>query len=353
VTDAISVIAVDDLQIIIEPKIPTSHLIYLLEASGQVPRIGGTSAHLARQRSFWELVARWYVTALEQLLRSDLIRDYRLTRDALNVVRGRIDTRKTVLDFLSDKALVTCEFEKFDHDNPLNRVLLAAARTVAASTVLIEDVRRRARRVTSRMDGVGLLEPGDLRSTLERRSAHYREPVTLAAHVLEGHGRGLETGGSLSRSFLFRTPDLVEEGIRRTLAITLGDRWHIIKHGIQLGSTTMKVTPDLLFEGGLATGDVKYKLTDREWNTGDFYQAIAFATAFRARAGCVISFAKPDAAPLPQVPVGDVELTSLTWSAEETSEPQESALRLATQVEDWLSKTHERRTATPTTRVVP
>ena len=51
----------------------------------------------------------------------------------------------------------------------------------------------------------------------------------------------------------------------------------------------MTLNPDLVFEAGLVTGDVKYKLPT-EWDRGDLYQAVVFATGFRARQAALIHF---------------------------------------------------------------
>jgi 5-methylcytosine-specific restriction endonuclease McrBC regulatory subunit McrC len=341
VSDAVGVIAVEDLQIVVEPKIPPRHLIYLLEASGQTPRLGESTASLAMDSSFWELVARWYVAALEQLLRLDLVRDYRSQRDRLGVVRGRVDAAKTALALLHGEALISCEFDEFDQDNALNRVLLAAARAVAGSVLLTYEVRRRALRVASRMSGIGTLRPGDLTAVLERRTAHYREPIALAANVLAGDARALEHGRNPARSFLFRTPDLVEEGLRRCVAALLAPRWQVEKRGLRLGNTPLTFTPDLLFNEGLATGDVKYKLAQPEWNQADLYQAVAFATAFRARAAVVVSFRTPGARTPAPVPVGPVRVAHITWRADDEIAPADAASELAANVDQWLTKVRD------------
>ena len=336
VNDAVGVIAVDGLQIIVEPKIPTSHLIFLLEASGQVPRLSASAASLNPGQSFWELVAQWYVAALEQLLRIDLIRDYRERRDVLSVVRGRVDAPRTVGAFLRGRIEVSCEFEEFDQDNALNRVLLAAARVVTGSPLLSPELRRRALRSVQRMADIGAIRPSDLSAVLERRTAHYEEPVALATSVLAGHARTLQPGGEVARTFLFRTPELVEEGLRATLATLLGADWTVEKRGLKLGDTGLTLTPDLLFNGGLATGDVKYKLTSSDWVQSDLYQAVAFATAFRSTAASVISFREPAAGNPRTVPVGPVLVTSLTWNADVELPPQAAASELAESAESWL-----------------
>ena len=76
VSGAVGAIAVGDLQVIVRPKIPMDHFIYLLDRSGQLPRLDATKAALATDDSFWDLVARWYLDQLQQVVGRSL-RDYR------------------------------------------------------------------------------------------------------------------------------------------------------------------------------------------------------------------------------------------------------------------------------------
>jgi 5-methylcytosine-specific restriction enzyme subunit McrC len=337
VSDAVGAVSVGDLDIVVDPKIPAAHLIHLLEASNQVPRLGDAEAHLDPDRSFWDLVARWYIAAMEGLLRRDLVRDYRRERATLGSVRGTVDVRRTLTNLLKGTVGVTCEFEEFDQNNPLNRVLLAAIKVVAGSPVLTEALRRRALRIAYRMDGIGTPEPGDGLGALERRTVHYREPVALALHILAGTGRALEHGKLAAHSFLFRTPELVEEGVRNLLLVGLEGTHQVVKRGLQLGQSGVSLTPDLVFDGGVATGDVKYKLYKSDWFMSDLYQAVAFATAFRARSACVVGFQTASSARPPSVPVGEVVVTPISWKATNGIPAQESAATLVHDVSKWLS----------------
>src|SRR4029453_5812315 len=99
-------------------------------------------------RSLWELVATWFVDAAEQVLRKDLIRDYRPHIATLPLVRGRIQALTTSRALLKGQVAITCEFDEFDEDNPLNRLLLAAALAVGGSQILPADLRGGARRIS-------------------------------------------------------------------------------------------------------------------------------------------------------------------------------------------------------------
>ena len=232
---------------------------------------------------------------------------------------------------------ITCEFDEFDEDNSLNRLLLAAALAVGGSQILPADLRQRARRISLRLDGVGRLRPQDLRAVVDRRTDYYRDAVALAKSILASAGRSLEEGPEAAWSFLIRTPEMVEAGLRQVLAVGLSQRWQVAKGHLQLPGSTKTLNPDLVFGDGLAVGDVKYKLTGQDWNTGDLYQTVSFAAVYRTRRALLISFS-PDAEVLPELTVGDIRVTHMPWQASRGTSPEDAANLLVAQVSTWLDQ---------------
>ena len=94
--------------------------------------------------SLWDLVAAWFIDAAERLLRLGLIKDYREVNDVLPIARGRIRPIETARLYNSGRVALHCDFDEFDHDNALNRVVKAAALAVAGSKMLKPDLRRRS-----------------------------------------------------------------------------------------------------------------------------------------------------------------------------------------------------------------
>ncbi len=336
VRDAVGVVAVGDLQIIVQPKIASEHLFYLLAASKEIPRLDKGAAELASSANLWDLVALWFVDALEGVIRRDLIRDYREETAQLSAVRGRVVPLATARAFYGGSLKPTCVYEEFDNDNSLNRVLKAAAASVARSRLLEAGLRRRAVGTLAQMADVTDLRVGDLEVSPDLRTAYYRDAWKLARQVLAGQGIEMLSGEMLAWTFLIRTPDLVEEDIRNLLQEALRPAWHLEKEGRQLIGAPITLNPDLVFEHGRLVGDVKYKLLSA-WNQSDLYQAIAFATGYRASGALVISFlTDPQQTKLPDLIVGNLPVTPLTWMASGEVTPQQACGTLVEQVERWL-----------------
>jgi hypothetical protein len=339
VVDAIGVVALTDLQLVVLPKIPLHHLLFLFGESERWPQMDDDAiAKLTSANDLAELVAHWYMNALERVLRLDLIRDYRLMEDDLESVRGQIVAFPTAALYYSGRLAAHCEFEEFDVDTPLNRVLKAAAHAIASSPTFGAERTKRAIRFVARMTEVGQLRPGDFdMAAIDRRTAHYRDALALARHVLRATGRTLTAGVQGARSFLIRSPEMVEEGLRNYLNKSLGPQYRVVKQGRQLKGSKMTLTPDLLFLPSGATGDVKYQISQGAWSRSHIYQGVTFATEFRTLHGLVISFSTATSSALADVRIGEVSLHSVTWNATSDSSAEESAQDVSDQVSGWLT----------------
>ena len=335
VVDCVGVVSIGDLQLVIGPKIPSAHLFYLLAKSGAYPRLDDAAASVAAAPTLWDLVARWFVDATERLLRVGLVRDYVERIDALDAVAGSLELQATTGHYYSGRLAVECRFDEFGYDTPLNRVLLAALAAVAGSPALPDEARRRSLRLMARFEEVEALASRDLSAEVDRRTSHYRTAHALARHIIRGLGREIAEGADAAWTFLIRTPELVEGGIREVLAERLG-RHRVTKQGLQLAGTTLTFNPDLVFDGGRAVGDVKYKVSSGEWSRPDLYQTIAFAEAFGASHGVVVRFRHGSAPAAPSLVVGTQSIREATWPADVAIDPDDAADELADSVLDAL-----------------
>ena len=337
VPNAVGVIHIEDLHLVVEPKIPLRHLLYLFERSGAFPRIDTSTANLSTAESLWPLVAAWFLVALERLLRGGLSSGYRETRDELKVARGRIAPAPTSRAFMKGRVLLDCEYEDFDVDTPLNRVLKAAGMAVAGSAALDWDLRRRATRAMNHMEGIGRLGPNDLAAARpERHTSRYAAPLQLAKHILLATGRGIEIGEEHGYAFLIRTPDMVEEGLRRVAGEALGGRVAVAKRTWFLRGSHHSLTPDIVF-GNMAVGDVKYKLWAGDWDRSDLYQLVTFATGFGVTEGLRLGFATVGSSPQ-TVHVGPVRLSVCDWLCDGTVGPPDAERRFASAIQEWWGR---------------
>ena len=293
VREAIGLVVVDDLQIEVQPKIPLRHLLYLFERTETIPRLDEQRGLAAQDESLLNLVVRWFLSELERILQRDLIRGYNERHEDLRVIRGRLRPIPTALAYYRAQMEFPCDYEDYSPDMPLNRLLRESAHRVGRCSALEWPERRRAIVAISRMGQVGKLRPGDRNAPIDRSSSHYRDAAILARNILDGLDRFPQSGEHVAWTFLFKTPDIVERGIRKILDEDLGPRWSVTNKGKQVDGEPTTFYPDLVFNGGVATGDVKYTIVSPKWRRQDIYQAIAFATIYKTQHAALIGFRRP------------------------------------------------------------
>ena len=337
VSNAIGAFGVDNLTCLVTPKIPMPHLLYILSKSSLIPRMDDSRVHIGAGEALWELLARWFLSKVEQVVASDLLRDYQATHGPLSSVRGQLDSMATAGTFYSGSLDMVCTYDDFTVDNPLNRVLLAGLRALERLARLQTDLRRISRRLSSHFFEVGEVQTSDLRVITDRHSSHYGDALTLAKLIIEGTTFDLSTGIGEAWTFLIRTPEAIESGVRAVLAEGLSPQFTVRKYGTTLRPGTMQVQPDLRFDPIGHVGDVKYKKFGSDWPRGDLYQSVAFAAGCGAQRSCVIAMGVGNSAKLPNVKFGDIEVASILWDAREETEPSEAARQLIADCHAWLN----------------
>ncbi len=236
-----------------------------------------------------------------------------------------------------------CEFDEFDENSPLNRVVAAAARAAASTPLLARDLRRRARRIYLRFERVTELQAEDMLVEVDRRSHYYMDSLSLAKDLLAAIGRLPTSGAHLAWSFLIPTPRMVEAGVRQVLSEHLPHRT-IENKSLGLPGSTMSVNPDLVLDDGLIVGDIKYKTNISEWSRSDLYQTVAFATAYNAAAGVVVAFGDENSVPVPTPIFGGLPVRLLRWSTSPSVTPEAAAVSLAGGVDAWIKEVEPKMT---------
>jgi hypothetical protein len=336
VNEAIGAIGLGDIQLVVQPKIPLSHVVYLLEQAGQVPRGSSERAHIRSDEAFVHLIVRWFIGASEHLLRLGLDRDYEHTIDNLSYAKGRIHALPTWRSVLAGRPVIRCEFDTFSLDTSLNRVLRAAVLRVLSIPDLQDELRRRARSVCQRLDGAGPLRGHDQRVLPDARTRHYRDAHQLALMILSASGIGLREGPAALWTFLYRTPESIEEGVRACLKRHLSPTWEVAKKGKRLvGSRNRLLQPDLVFGIEAAVGDVKYHLTtDGGISRPHLNQITTFATGYGAKKGVVIAFGDLPTGEFAHV--GEVHVAGMNWDTSD-ADPEHAGVELAARIGSWLT----------------
>ena len=178
VKNAVGAIRLGDKQLIIQPKITLSHFSYIASLAitgGNLRMLKNNLVNLSSGTSYFEAMANAYLDLLEDVLKFELVVEYESFEDSLTYARGKIHPVRTAKNFLKGAPRFDCKFEEFSVDNPVNRILKAAATQIARSRLCQNrEIQRRSSQMAFRIDGVGQMRPSDLYAKVGRISARHK-----------------------------------------------------------------------------------------------------------------------------------------------------------------------------------
>ena len=349
VNNAIGVIGVDDLQIMVMPKIPMNHFGYLAAYAidpGWL-RLGNGQFQVEEDSGFLPSVWIAFLDALSVSLKADLHHDYVEVQDDPPYIRGRLDLRRTSVNLARGKIAFPSTHEDLSVNNPINRILKAAssfvekeASRIVEGLVVDEKFRQRviyrliadrARDAAYQLMQAGELLSDDLTAEIPRLAIHQQRALELARHILSGIGRTMLVGDKKVSCYLFATPPMIESGIRNLLDSHLSDEMSVTKK--TRTAAKLRFNPDLVVEpigstlyGVFATGDVKYRIRKEDWPRDVIEQAVVFADVFNANQGFFVDFALTEDQPITKSELIDSKLYHrISWPAREDLTPEHSA----------------------------
>lgn len=268
-------------------------LTRMLSVALGLPVGGHEASSMGTQREdLLEVVVRLFSTQLLAAARRGLPHRYRHKEEELPLLRGKLDIRRQLVRQAARTHLLSCTYDELSVDTPLNRVLRAAVRRLAA-VARTADNRRRLDELQARFDLVGdsadpLREP----VRLDRTNTAFHRLHALARLLLGGDWQNTTSGEQEGFALLFAMNDLFEAYVGRSMKVALArvpvrlqrqDR-HALR-GPAGGLFALK--PDIVVDGDIVI-DTKWKRLDPAKATldvaqSDVYQMLAYARAYRAK----------------------------------------------------------------------
>lgn len=243
-----------------------------------------------------DLVALLFAGAVEGVARRGLLADYQEREDDLPTVRGRILTRRQLLERMGRNDRIICRFDELEQDVDENRLLLAAIR-VALRRVGAPQLRTRLGRLRAVFEPICDPVQLDLRAAralrYNRLNSHYERAHQLGWLLLDGLGVDelLAPGATSTFAFLLDM-NLLFERFAKRLVEDLLPRHYRVEYQLSDSSILCDVTtsrpyarviPDLVVAPRGSSGprlpiDAKYKLYDeRALPASDLYQSFLYA----------------------------------------------------------------------------
>lgn len=294
-------IGLNALRVSIIPKIGLANVMGMIRyAYAFHPEsLTATVNYAQAEKGLADLLAEALLHQVERLARRGLSSFYRETEELLLSPRGRLCMRSAARRM--GRVAITCRYDDYTANSPLNQALAEGLR-LAALVVSEHDLACRLQRARDRYFSEQTRVPlnerrvHELLSSLDRRTSHYREPLTLVKLVVEGCrlSEHQSEGGATQFSFLLNMNLLFEKFLERYFHRTSPLGYSVLTQSSQSGhfryvlnphrwySPTLR--PDLLFikRGQIvAVGDAKYKdRTVDPPSPSDLYQLTLYGLSF-------------------------------------------------------------------------
>ncbi len=301
----VGTLVVDDLRVLIRPKIRPENLFLLLEVGLSPDAWRQEAFDYATSADLLPSVIAFYARTLETTLARGLLRSYRHTEERLVAPRGRIDMAGQFRQ-AGIRVPVACRFDEYTSDIAENRYLKAATRlALRVPGVAPEDRQRLLREVVSLEDVADVhVQPDDLdRIAFTRLNAHYQPALRLARLLLANLTLADRRGHHAASSFLVDMNQLFEDFVTQRLRRALQGRLEVASQLSTYLATRNQVPirPDLVFRRQgheVLVADIKYKLTgDAQAQNSDYYQLLAYTTALDLPEGLLIYCLADDGRP--------------------------------------------------------
>jgi len=292
----VGTLVVDDVRILIRPKIRAENLFLLLEVGLPADAWRREAFDYTATSDLLPSIVGFYARTLETTLARGLLRSYREEAERLVALRGRLDLagqfRATGV-----RVPVACRYDEYTADNAENRYLRSAARLALRVVGVLPEDRRRLMQQLVALDDVADVpaRADDLdRITFTRLNAHYEPAMRLARLLLANLTLVDQRGTNSASSFLVDMNRLFEEFVTQRLRRALRGRLEVLNQcGTHLGTgRQVPIRPDLVFRRRgheVYVADIKYKLTnDARPRTADYFQLLAYTTALDLPEGVLI-----------------------------------------------------------------
>ena len=286
----VGTIRIADHEFLIRPKVPLKNLLALMDVEVASENWQREVVGLSNDADLLAVMARLFCVACESATRRGVRRSYVSQKERLVAPRGRIDIREIVRS-PGTLSPLPCVFDEHTANNRLNQILRAGLRRARRVPALGASWQRRLLMQIAELDGVDDVAQGDW-SWVDRwepdpMEQHYATAVRLAHMLLVGSSLQSSFGDAEANTFLLNMNSLFEAWVGRRLVehcraheIIEQDKLDLDRDGF------VKMKPDIVArsrEGQVvAVADCKYKklAPDGDGKNPDYYQALAYATAY-------------------------------------------------------------------------
>lgn len=342
-TQHVGAIVLDDVEVLIRPKISVENVMVLLDVGLPDQAWRQEDFAFATDANLLPIVAAFFARTLERAVTTGLLRSYRAESERLATLRGRIDF-PTQIRQPGMVSPVACRFEEYTADIDENRYLKAAVRRLLRVAGVRPSTRQALLRQLVRFEEVtdavvDLDLPDHLVFT--RLNRHYQPALGLARLVLRNVSLIDQPGDTGASSFLVDMNELFQRFVADRLRRHLRRGLEVDEEPtVHLGRRRLvPMRPDLMFRVGgvpVYVGDAKYKLTETGLGrNADYYQLLAYTTALELPEGVLVYGQSEGVLPHRQVEVEYAGKRLMTYAVDLRGSAADIEQSVAT-LADWV-----------------
>lgn len=306
-----------------DPEAARALLVKMLIELRDSPFKEGTVADLcAHDMPLFEILMRQFLDHVGDIVRKGIARTYVSQRNNLVFLRGKLQLAEHIRRNASDQSRLYCEFDEYEIDRPVNRLIKGALEIVNRLTQDVTN-QQRCREFLFWFDQA----PGTINSKMDFRAVqqdrliqHYEPAMPTCRLILEGLNPLTQEGDRRAVSVLFPMNQVFESYVSAKLGQSLRN-WRISARvrgqalvEMHRGSKIFKLVPDLEFHRGKerVIADTKWKLLDRNARSekygisqADIYQLFAYSRKYlstQAQRRVILIFPKTDSFDQPLEP---------------------------------------------------
>ena len=304
-SSTIGAVELDDLAVLIRPKIPIPQLLSLACYAIDKVKFQLSDFDFPEASALPDVLALALGKAARHAFSRGLLCGYIGREESGTAVRGRIQFDEQLRRRPGVFLPIEIHYDEFTDNILANQLLKAAAIRLTRAGLRSPQARDELRYISSMLDSISLCEwsPNSVPNiTFNRLNQHYRSVITLSRLVLRRVELQAYRGDLQATGFLMDMNVVFQEFVTVALREALGlSKQDFRERDIPELDTTSRVrlTPDLVWRHAgryIFVGDAKYKRIVSDAKNADLYQILAYTTALDLPGGLLV-YAKGERKP--------------------------------------------------------
>jgi 5-methylcytosine-specific restriction enzyme subunit McrC len=284
----------DDLRLLIRPKVSVKNLFFLLGFGVDLVEWAGRRFPFDTHPDLLALMGWMFEAEVRRALAGGVVRGYRERQEALSTLRGRIDIGVQIRTRQGLPLPLECRFDEFTPDVELNRLVKAAILRLLHIPGLDPALGHALRFRLHTFADVAAVEYREAEVpevAFTRLTRHWEHAVGLARMIVARQVLRDQEGTVLGEAFTVDMNNLFERFICDVVAAVCPPGLTTEPQALRSLTPLLSIRPDLVLrqhQRDVAVADVKYKLPSTGWVNDDAYQLLAYCTALGLPSGLLI-----------------------------------------------------------------